>query len=341
MGLYLTVVLCWVAALVAWIVLVVRGMARATPGEPARPGHLLHGLTLLVCLPFLAVMLPFQVPAILCRGRGRLAFWAVTALYLAFLWSLAVSVLRVGFVEAAVVLSLCCLAYGRPACGACGNPEGIDDLDPGPPVAGDPFLRAIIANPNDHGLRLVYADFLEERGDPRGEFLRVQCMLATLPGDDPRRPGLEARRKELLTRHGETWLGPLLRRYLGGPAWGNPSEGEVRRLAEEYGALPVLFDLGGFAAIRMDGEVVGFAWEELGSPPRAEPHPALRHAALLHGAARFPELHLLIPPRPADGRDCPSCGGRASSRPWRPGPGCFCGGLGWIPQTGCEEKGTG
>ena len=34
------------------------------------------------------------------------------------------------------------------------------------------FLRAIIANPDDDGPRLVYADWLEERGEcERAEFL--------------------------------------------------------------------------------------------------------------------------------------------------------------------------
>src|SRR5262249_7610438 len=32
----------------------------------------------------------------------------------------------------------------------------------------------------------VYADWLEERGDPRGEFIRVQCQLARLQQDNPR-----------------------------------------------------------------------------------------------------------------------------------------------------------
>src|SRR5262245_32940250 len=35
-----------------------------------------------------------------------------------------------------------------------------------------PFLRAIFCRPDDDGLRLVYADWLEERGDPRADFLR-------------------------------------------------------------------------------------------------------------------------------------------------------------------------
>jgi len=39
------------------------------------------------------------------------------------------------------------------------------------------FLRAIAENPNDNSVRLVYADWLEEQGDPRGEFLRLECQL--------------------------------------------------------------------------------------------------------------------------------------------------------------------
>jgi uncharacterized protein (TIGR02996 family) len=49
------------------------------------------------------------------------------------------------------------------------------------------FLEAIRANPRDEALRLVYADWLEDRGDPRAEYLRlcdqlrrVQVRLAIL-----------------------------------------------------------------------------------------------------------------------------------------------------------------
>jgi uncharacterized protein (TIGR02996 family) len=45
-----------------------------------------------------------------------------------------------------------------------------------------PFLDAIKANPEDLFLRLVYADWLEERGDPRSEYLRVDGKLQELTG---------------------------------------------------------------------------------------------------------------------------------------------------------------
>ena len=43
------------------------------------------------------------------------------------------------------------------------------------------FLSVIIDHPNDDGSRLVYADWLEEHGDPaRAEFIRLQLRLAEL-----------------------------------------------------------------------------------------------------------------------------------------------------------------
>jgi uncharacterized protein (TIGR02996 family) len=73
----------------------------------------------------------------------------------------------------------------------------------------DAFIQAIIESPEEDTPRLVYADWLEERGDPRGEFVRVQCLLATLAADDGRRPPLEALERRLLERHQDEWLGPL------------------------------------------------------------------------------------------------------------------------------------
>jgi uncharacterized protein (TIGR02996 family) len=75
--------------------------------------------------------------------------------------------------------------------------------------ADDAFLAAIRDRPDDDLPRLVYADYLDERGDLRGEFIRVQIERATLLGDDPRRFDLVAREQELLRAHEEEWLGPL------------------------------------------------------------------------------------------------------------------------------------
>src|SRR5262249_7622491 len=39
------------------------------------------------------------------------------------------------------------------------------------------FQRAILANPADATLKLVYADWLQDRADPRAEFVRLQVQL--------------------------------------------------------------------------------------------------------------------------------------------------------------------
>ena len=71
------------------------------------------------------------------------------------------------------------------------------------------FLQAILEDPEADTPRLVYADWLEERGDPRSEFIRVQCELARIGGGDPRSAELGYRQQQLLSAHRAEWLGPL------------------------------------------------------------------------------------------------------------------------------------
>jgi uncharacterized protein (TIGR02996 family) len=72
------------------------------------------------------------------------------------------------------------------------------------------FLKDIIEHPDDDTPRLIYADWLDEHGQPaRGEFIRVQCELARLPEGDERRVVLAAREKDLLAAHAAEWTAPL------------------------------------------------------------------------------------------------------------------------------------
>jgi carbon storage regulator len=76
-----------------------------------------------------------------------------------------------------------------------------------PPRSADetPFLQAILEEPGDEGTRLVFADWLEERGDPLGEFLHNQCRLAKLSPDDHEALALEGKQRALWTEHGPAW----------------------------------------------------------------------------------------------------------------------------------------
>src|SRR5574341_989219 len=69
------------------------------------------------------------------------------------------------------------------------------------PVRGHGFERQDRGGgaPHDDAPRLVYADWLLDRGDPRGELIQIQCS--------PRRYALAERIHALLDEHGAAWTG--------------------------------------------------------------------------------------------------------------------------------------
>ena len=71
------------------------------------------------------------------------------------------------------------------------------------------FIEEIRQAPDDITPRLIYADFLEDDGNPRGEFIRVQCELSQTSAGDSSRPALFDRERELLQEFGERWLAPV------------------------------------------------------------------------------------------------------------------------------------
>jgi uncharacterized protein (TIGR02996 family) len=87
------------------------------------------------------------------------------------------------------------------------------------------FLDAVRENPDDDTPRLVYADWLDEHGQPeRAEFIRVQCALARLDPDDPRHPEMFLREKALASQPGARGEGlPTL----AGVSWGSYRRGFV------------------------------------------------------------------------------------------------------------------
>ena len=74
------------------------------------------------------------------------------------------------------------------------------------------FFQAVLDHPEDNALRLVYADWLEECGDPRGELIRVQIEMDQTPHSDLYWRTLKNRETELLDEFLSEWLGPSARR---------------------------------------------------------------------------------------------------------------------------------
>lgn len=74
------------------------------------------------------------------------------------------------------------------------------------------FLRSIADNLADDTARLVYADWLEERDDPRANFLRVQHALSQLSTDSSNYRNLCEQEQELIRQLAPTWV-QRVRRY--------------------------------------------------------------------------------------------------------------------------------
>nr|HEX4316088.1 TIGR02996 domain-containing protein [Kofleriaceae bacterium] len=69
------------------------------------------------------------------------------------------------------------------------------------------LVAAVYADPRDDAPRLVLADALSQRGDPRGEFLALDMMPTRTTADDRRRGAL-------LKAHGKSWISGELRRAI-------------------------------------------------------------------------------------------------------------------------------
>lgn len=74
----------------------------------------------------------------------------------------------------------------------------LDAWDAKRPITERRLLEAILAAPNDHGPALVYADWLTERGHPRGELIVMQCA------DEPDEDAMS----DLIGKNARALLGP-------------------------------------------------------------------------------------------------------------------------------------
>ena len=116
----------------------------------------------------------------------------------------------------------------------------------------------------------------------------------------------------------------------------SPRARELRPIATELAVLPITHDRNRDFGVRLsDGRVVSFN--------RSEPYdlrvvdvPNAELALLAHAWTVFPELAPLVPLRPADAIDCPSCNGSGVLRHGEGPSGfsCYCGGVGWSFRDG-------
>jgi uncharacterized protein (TIGR02996 family) len=109
------------------------------------------------------------------------------------------------------------------------------------------FLSAILDCPGDNSVRLVYADWLEERGDPRADFIRLEVGLATRSSAESRR-GAELKRLNGLRQSIDPAWFTLLDRPTAG--W------RIRRTApgqKTYGfAMPAFIHNGTYFLVSLD-----------------------------------------------------------------------------------------
>ena len=103
------------------------------------------------------------------------------------------------------------------------------------------YWNNILDDPQNDEPRLRYAAWLEDEGEPLGEFIQVQCRLASAP-DSEIAWEWERREQELLAEHEEEWVGELR----GLIDWGTFRRGFIEEIAVAAGRFlhhaEVLFD---------------------------------------------------------------------------------------------------
>jgi|SRR5215813_6149194 len=132
----------------------------------------------------------------------------------------------------------------------------------------------------------------------------------------------------------EEWVISAAQNYIEKHRNTNP---DIAATVERLGALPLWIDWTGGVAIRPDGELIGFLWDDPHSA-KVETDPHFRFLACVTGAERYAELALLLPTRTVHDRDCPMCNGTGRIGLEEHGIDpkavrCYCGGVGWLPSN--------
>lgn len=127
------------------------------------------------------------------------------------------------------------------------------------------FLERIRQDYPDDLPRLIYADWLEEQGNPRAEFIRVQCAMARLHRLDPAFQPLAERSQALLRAHGPNWFSGLQRSFRGPMPHYLTRRGFAEELQLDLNWLSERMDRTGFSVVRSLPDVLGVRVRELAS----------------------------------------------------------------------------
>jgi uncharacterized protein (TIGR02996 family) len=112
------------------------------------------------------------------------------------------------------------------------------------------LLRAVCENPDDDTPRLVFADWLDENGEPeRAEFIRLQCgfqsMFSGYDISTKERPVKYHRMHELQTQHSARWTREL-------PTFGRPKDVVWQRFF--YRGFVTRLDVSHLAILQLHGK---------------------------------------------------------------------------------------
>jgi len=119
------------------------------------------------------------------------------------------------------------------------------------------FLRAIVDQPDDEALRLIYADWLEDRGDPRAEFLRLEVELHRLgKGDKKRKTTLQEQMNDLQHQLDARWVARMW--------WARNRPQGVRRELVVLGEGKGLLEVRGQeeTVLLVEGKPVALNWDD-------------------------------------------------------------------------------
>jgi len=118
----------------------------------------------------------------------------------------------------------------------------------------------------------------------------------------------------------------------------NVAQIDICKIVKEQNFLPIFFDWTAFCAVRPNGEMVWYDYENPNNF-QVEYNERIRNIAMVKGIERFPDLLPFLPKRSLEDIDCPYCETTAKTREAMPESpresiNCYCGGLAWIPKNG-------